>query len=65
MKEEKYYLLLDEFDQGVIIRALNDLRNRQKEQDLSTDIIDDIILKTAHAPKKKFRIVEREPDESR
>lgn len=65
MKEEKYYLLLDEYDQGVIIRALNDLRNRQKEQNLSTDIIDDVILRTARAPKKKFRAFERELDEPR
>ena len=26
MKEERYHLVLDDFEQGVVIRALNDLR---------------------------------------
>ena len=32
MKEERYHLVLDDFEQGVVIRALNDLR---------TDLISD------------------------
>lgn len=66
MKEEKYYLDLDKYEHGVIIKSLNTLRNDLIEEDRSTDIVDELILKTADAPKKKFKVIEKSvPNETR
>ncbi len=59
MKEEKYYLDLDKYEHGVIIKSLSDFRNDLIEENRSTDIVDELILKTADAPKKKFKVIEK------
>lgn len=65
MKNEKYTLTLDEYELGVMINALNDMRNRLIEEDKSSDFVDDVLLKTANAQKKRFRLRENESYESR
>ena len=45
MKEERYYLVMDKLEQGIILRALNDKRTELIEQKKSTDGIDEMILK--------------------
>ena len=59
-KEEKYYLALDDYEHGIIIRALNDEKTAQRNLGKSTDGIDDLILKVGYAPRKKFRVVNKE-----
>lgn len=56
MNTEKKVLFMDEYDQGIIIRALNELRNEQLQKGRTTDALDELILKTAYAQKKKFRM---------
>ncbi len=41
MKEERYHLVLDDFEQGVVIRALNDLRTDLISDKRETDAVDD------------------------
>lgn len=53
MREEKYRLELDEHEQNILIGTLNDKRNDLIRQSRSTDAVDNLILKTAKAPKKK------------
>ena len=65
MREEKYNLVLDEQEQGVMINALNDMRNRLMEENRTTDIVDDVLLKTAKARKRKFGSFRRESHEQR
>ena len=55
VKEEKRILALDPYEHGVVINALNDMRNDLIGEDRSTDIVDEILLKTIDAPTKKVR----------
>ena len=54
-KEEKRILALDSYEHGVVINALNDMRNDLIGEDRPTDIVDEILLKTIDAPTKKVR----------
>lgn len=54
-KEEKRVLTLDKLEHGVVINALNEMRNDLIEEDRSTDIVDEVLLKTIDAPVKKVR----------
>ena len=58
--EQKKVLVLDDYEQGIIINALNDMRNELKAEDKSTDAVDDLIIKTAEAKNKRFRVAEEE-----
>lgn len=52
MKIEHRVLVLDDYEHRMIVRALNDLRSRQIEENRSTDDIDALLLRTIDAPKK-------------
>lgn len=54
-KEEKRVLTLDRYEHGVVINALNEMRNDLIEEDRSTDIVDEVLMKTIDAPVKKCR----------
>ena len=58
--EQKKILVLDDYEQGIIINALNDMRNDLKAEDKSTDAVDDLIIKTAEARSKRFRVAEHD-----
>lgn len=59
MKEERYYLSVDEYEQGVLLRALNDKKSDLIKQGKSTDAVDELIVKVGKAPTKKFKVLER------
>ena len=52
-KEEKRVLTLDRYEHGVVVNALNELRNDLLEEQRSTDIVDEVLLKAIDAPTKK------------
>ena len=54
-KEEKRVLTLDRYEHGVVINALNEMRNDLIEEDRPTDIVDEVLFKTIDAPTKKVR----------
>lgn len=54
-KEEKRVLTLDRYEHGVVINALNEMRNDLLEEERPTDIVDEVLLKTIDAPVKKCR----------
>ncbi len=54
-KEEKRVLTLDRFEHGIVINALNEMRNDLIGEERSTDIVDEVLLKTIDAPVKKVR----------
>lgn len=62
MKDEKYYVVLDAYEHGVVIRSLNDKKTDLKKEGKSTDAVDDLIIKFGHAPKRKFKVIEKEKD---
>lgn len=53
MKEEKRVITLDGYEHGVMVNALNELRNDLIEEQRSTDVVDDLLIKTIDAPTKK------------
>lgn len=59
-KEEKRVLTLDKYEHGIVINALNEMRNDLIGEDRPTDIVDEILLKTIDAPVKKVRFGSRE-----
>lgn len=56
MRKQKYYLAIDDYERSVIINSLNNLRNKLISDGRYTDAVDELIIKFAHAPIKKFRI---------
>ena len=55
-KTEKRVLTLDRYEHGIVINALNEMRNDLLEEERPTDIVDEILLKAIDAPTKKIRI---------
>ncbi len=55
MKEEMVVVELDPYEEGAVITALNDMRNKGLENQESTDFVDDLLLKILHAPQRKAR----------
>ena len=54
-KEEKRVLTLDKYEHGVVVNALNEMRNDLLEEQRSTDIVDEVLLKAIDATTKKVR----------
>lgn len=54
-KEDKRVLTLDKYEHGVVVNALNEMRNDLLEELRSTDIVDEVLLKAIEAPTKKMR----------
>lgn len=63
MREEKRVITLDGYEYGVMVNALNELRNDLIEEQRPTDAVDDLLLKTIDAPTKKQK--RRSQDETR
>ena len=49
MKEERYHIALDKYDKNIVINALNNLRNRQIQEERPTEPVDELIDKVANA----------------
>jgi len=55
IKIEKRIIALNPYEHGVVINALNDMRNELIEEDRPTDMVDEILLKTIDAPTKTVK----------
>ena len=55
-KQEKRVLTLYRYEHGVVVNALNEMRNDLLEEERPTDIVDEVLLKVIDAPAKKVRI---------
>lgn len=56
MRNKKYYLAIDDYECRVIIDSLNNFRNKLIADGRYTDAVDELIIKSVHAPIKKFKI---------
>ena len=54
-KEEKRVLTLDKYEHGVVINALNEMRNDLIGENRPTHAVDDVLLKAIDAPTRKVR----------
>lgn len=59
-KEELYHIALDDYEHGIVIRSLNDEKTDLMNEGKSIDAVDDLIIKVGTAPKKKFKVIEKE-----
>lgn len=61
MTEDKRVLYLDNFEQRVMVRSLNDSRTQLMQNEKPTEDVDDLLLKLIDAPTAKAkRRLERE-----
>lgn len=58
MWEERYHLYITESELNTLLRLLNDNRNDLISQGLYSDVLDDLVLKVAKAPKKRMKTIE-------
>jgi len=56
MRNQKYYIAIDEYERRIIINSLNNLRNKLIADGRYTDAVDDVLLKVVNAPIKKFKV---------
>lgn len=54
--EKVQVLVIDKYERGTIINALNEFRNQLLKQEISTDSVDELLLKIIRSPMKKKTI---------
>lgn len=55
MREDERILILDHYEHGIVINALNNLRNGLIGERRPTEPVDDLLLKTIDAPYRKMK----------
>lgn len=65
MKERQHFVALDDYEHGIVIDSLNEKRNNLRTEGKFTDAVDELIVKVGHAPKRKFKVIEKEKDKCR
>ena len=58
MREKKYYLVLDNFERRLLLNNLNNYRNKLIEDGKYTDLLDEVIIKSATAKLKRVKVKE-------
>jgi len=56
MKEEQRVVKLDQYEEGAVITALNDMRKKGLSENECTEFVDDLMLKILRSPQKKVRV---------
>lgn len=55
----KYHVYLNYEESRLVIKSLNDLRNRLISEGKYTDLIDEVLVKVANAKIKKMKVVSK------
>ena len=55
----KYHVYLNYKERRLVIKRLNDLRNRLISEGKYTDLIDEVLVKVANAKIKKMKVVSK------
>ena len=58
--EKKYFIALDNYERGVMVNFLNEMRNSLISEGRYTDAVDDLLLKVIDAKTKKFKVIYKE-----
>ena len=56
MKDEKKIVQLDTYEEGAIISALNDMRNKEIIERKPADFTGDLIIKIIHSPVRRVKV---------
>ena len=59
--QRQYVVKLDDYDQSIMIRALNDLRSTLIKEERPTDAVDELMVKV-YGAKKKLLVSEQRSD---
>ena len=54
--KDNYTLQIDDVERRLIVVALSDLKDKQKQKNKSFDFLDDLIVKVCDAQKGKMRL---------
>ena len=54
--KDSYTLTIDDVERRLLVVALSDLKEKQKEKNKSFDFLDDLIVKVCDAQKGKMRL---------
>ena len=65
MKEERYFVALDDYEHGIVIDSHNEKKKDLQNEGKTTDAVDELIVKVGYAPQKKFKVIEKEKDKRR
>lgn len=57
----KYHVYLNYEERRLVIKSLNDLRNRLISEGKYTDLIDEVLVKVANAKIEKMKVVSKCP----
>ena len=60
MKENKYYIALDDFERRVVVNCMNEMRNKLIVEGKYTDALDEVILKVIHSKQKRLKVIYKE-----
>ena len=58
--EEKRVVILNKYEYGLIINALNELRTKLIRENKSTEIVNELLLRLLNIPVKKRTLFQRE-----
>lgn len=59
MFDGKMNIRIDEYEQNVLIKSLNEMRNQLIEEGQHTDAVDDLIIKIASGKERKTMVAEK------
>ena len=57
MKDKKYYIALDDFERRVVVKCMNEMRNKLIAEGKYTDALDEVILKVIHSKQKRLKVI--------
>ena len=57
MRNEKYYIALDDFERRVVVNCMNEMRNSLIKEGKCTEALDEVLLKIIRSKQKKFKVV--------
>ena len=60
MKENKYYIALDDFERRVVVNCMNEMRNKLIAEGKYTDALDEVILNVIHSKQKRLKVIYKE-----
>ena len=60
MKENKYYIALDDYERRVVVNCMNEMRNKLIAEGKYTDALDEVILKVIHSKQKRLKVIYKE-----
>ena len=58
--EEKRVVILNKYEYGLIINALNELRTKLIRENKSTEVVNELLLRLLNIPVKKRTLFQRE-----